>query len=160
MRSFAEKSADTSILEEMIRRLKVDEELTYEAMSTALGRDVREFCKGNLNSARRICERDGIVLASMPKVGYKRLGDTGIIDASNSHRLRIMRGAKRGINQLASVNFEALSDDHKRQHTAAAAQLGCIVHFSTSSARTKIESKVNGQQTLAIGETLGLFKGE
>lgn len=157
MQTIGEKTSDTIIIERMMMELSVGSELTYEQMSRALGRDAKKHCTSNIQSAKRSCERNGVILGAIRGVGYKRLDDSGIVKAAQSDTQRILRASRRGIRRLSVANYDSLNSDQKREHTTAAAQLGAAAHFASASARKKIESKVNGSQVIALGETLKLF---
>ena len=150
------KSADTSLIESMINEMAIGQLLTYDEISTALGRDVRDFCKGSMYSAKRSCENSGIVLEAVADEGYRRLDDSGIVQSSMSDTRRIQRASRKGLKRLAFVEFEKLTEDEKRQHIAASAQLGVVNHFATSATRKKL-SLVSSSKQLAIGETLKMF---
>lgn len=158
MKSISEKSADTETIEGLIMRLSVGEVLTYDAMTAALGRDVRKHCSSNLQSAKRCCESNGVVLSVVRNQGYRRLDDVGIIASAEGDRRRVARSSKRAVRKLAFVEFEKLTDDEKRKHTVAAAQLGAVAHFATHGSKRRIESKVQDNSgPIPLGDTLKLF---
>lgn len=75
-----QKTSDTVIIEAIFRDCKVGEQVTYEQMSTAIGRDVRKHARGAINSARKaVLSERKMVFDSIPNVGYIRLSDTNII---------------------------------------------------------------------------------
>jgi hypothetical protein len=154
-----EKSADTKVLENVLSEMKVGDMLTYAELSKAIGRDVRQFAIGALASARgSLLKEKKMVFAIERKIGIKRLDDNQIIDSTEADRLHMQRTGKKSLAKLASVSFENLSEEKKKQHVVASAQIGTIVMFSQKSSQKKIESKVNGSTSvLAIGETLKLF---
>ena len=154
-----EKANDTKILESVLGEAKVGDLITYDELSKAIGRDVRKFAQPSLSSARRGLLRDKhFVFACETGVGLKRLNDEEIVLSSESDRRRMKRAATRAIKKLTVVKFEGLSEELKRQHVVASAQLGAIEMFSGKNATKKIESQVDGSKTtLAIGETLQMF---
>jgi hypothetical protein len=136
--------------------LGVGEILTYDQMTTSLGRDVRANCSGNIQSAKRIVAAEGVILGAVKNVGYKRLDDAGIISKAAGTTKSITRAAKRGLNGLSHVNYSDLDDEKKREHTATAAQLGAVKLFSGAKSHEKIAAVVKSE-SLAIGETLSVF---
>ena len=154
-----EKSADTKILESVLAEAKVGDLITYETMSKAIGRDVREHALPSLRSARQgILRTKNMVFGVETGVGYLRLDDSQIVDSLESDRRRIKRAANRSLKKLSVVEFSKLPEDKKKQHVVASAQVGAIAMFSGTTATKKIASKVNeGKTTLAIGETLSMF---
>lgn len=158
-KTIGEKSNDTLIIESLIRKLEYGDVLTYDEISTALGRDVRKHCRSNLHSAMRACERDGIILGTIINEGYRRLDDVGIVDAASADTKAVGRRSRRALKKLSHVNFNQLPNDLKIKHTAKAAQLGALEMFSKGATTKKLEDKAGkaGSATLAIGETLKLF---
>jgi len=154
-----EKSSDTKILESLLSEVAVGQTVTYDAMSKAIGRNVREHALGALGTARQgVLREKGIVFGVEKNVGFTRLDDVGIVKTMESDRRRMQRVAKRSLRKLEVVKFNDLPDEHKRSHIVASAQMGTIAMFASKSARNKIESKVTpSSAALPIGETLKLF---
>lgn len=153
-----EKSADTSILESVLREAEVGQMVTYDQMSKAIGRDVREHARSALATARKTLLKEGLVFGVEAKTGLIRLNDAGILQSTESDRRRVMRATKRSLHKLALVDFEKLDAEDKKKHITMSAQMGTLGMFASSSAQKKIASKVNGK-ALPIGETLKLFGG-
>jgi len=154
-----EKSVDTKVLEQVLAEANVGQMVTYEELSKAIGRDVRQFALPSLRSARHgLLKSKNMVFGVEAGVGYRRLDDSQIVDSTVSDRAKMKRAANRSIKKLSVVNFDALPPEKKRQHTVASAQMGAIAMFSGKSATKKIETAVNETKTtLAIGETLKMF---
>lgn len=153
-----EKSADTSILENRLRNTSPGDVIPYAELSTILGRDVREFCRGNLNTARKNLVGEKIHFDVISGEGLKRLDGVGAVDSAGSYIGKAKRAAGKGIKILQNVEFENLPPESRRSHLAKSAQLGAIKLFGSNLAAKKIEEKV-GESQLAIGETLKLFGG-
>jgi hypothetical protein len=154
-----EKSADTKVLENVLGEVAVGDLVTYEQLSQAIGRDVREHALPSLSSARRgLLNQKKYVFGVEHNIGLRRLNDTQIVDASESDRAKLKRAANRAICKLSVVDFDQLPPEKKRQHTIASAQMGAVAMFAGKSATKKIASSVNDSKTtLAIGETLKMF---
>lgn len=154
-----EKSADTKILESALAEAKVGDLITYEALSRAIGRDVRQFALPSLRSARHgLLKSKNMVFGVETGVGYRRLDDSQIVDSTESDRQKMKRAANRSIKKLGVVNFDKLPPEKKKQHTVAAAQMGAIAMFSSKSTTKRIAANVDASKaTLAIGETLSMF---
>jgi hypothetical protein len=154
-----EKSADTKVLEHLLSTAAVGDTITYDAMSKALGRDVRKFALNALRSARGwVLREKKFVFEVDANVGYTRLNDGAIVKTSALDRKRISRIAKRSLTKLSVVDFAKLDDESKKTHIVFSAQMGAVAMFASKSALTKIESKINnGSQSLPIGETLRMF---
>ncbi len=155
-----EKSADTKVIENVLSEMQVGDLLTYEQISAAIGRNVREFAIAALYSARRGLQKTKrMVFACEEGVGIRRLDDSGIVGSVEFDRKAVLRRANRTMDKLACVNFEGLTESEKRKHTTAAAQMGVVAMFSSKASTRKIEGKINGKP-MAIGETLNLFTGK
>ena len=154
-----EKSADTKIIESVLAEANVGDLITYEQLSRALGRDVRVHALSSLGSARRsLLASKKYVFEVEKNVGLRRLNDQQIVDSMEYDRKKMRRQANRSLRKLSVVDFDNLSEDKKRQHIVASAQLGAIEMFATKNATKKIESKIdNSKKALPIGETLKLF---
>lgn len=154
-----EKSNDTKILESVLSEAKVGDLITYEELSKAIGRDVRQFALPSLRSARQgVQNSKQIVFGVEVNVGLRRLNDDQIVDSTEQDRSRMKRAANRAIKKLTVVDFDGLNAEKKRQHVVASAQIGAIAMFASKSTTKKISSKVDDSKTtLAIGETLKMF---
>ena len=156
-RTIGEKSADTAIIESLLRQTPEGDVLTYDEMSIALGRDVREFCKGNLYSARRILlNSDGIATDAVRGEGVKRLTSDGVLGVAKSDCSRVRRASNTTLRKLGTVDFETLVDSNKSEHIALSAQMGAVAMFTKTQTRKVILNKSTNSQ-LAIGETLQMF---
>lgn len=154
------KSADTSIIENRLRSTQPGDVVSYDELSKLLGRDVREHCRGNLNTARKTAMHEGIFFDVRTNEGLVRLDGEQATAASEHHIVRSRKAARRGLDHLAHVPFDTLSDESKQKHLTASAQLGAIHLFSTSKSAKKIELAVKSTTSpMAIGETLKLFGG-
>lgn len=154
------KATDTILIENRLRNTKVGDLVTYDELSKLLGRDVRLFCKSNVDTARRTLISESVFFDCVTGEGYKRLDNEEAVSASNHYRTRARKAARRGMNHLAHVPFEGLTDESKKKHMAISAQLGAIDLFSSTKSLNKIEAAVdNTSHALAIGETLKLFGG-
>ena len=134
--------------------------MTYDELSKLLGRDVRQFCMSNVASARRTLVSESIFFDCLTNEGYKRLTNEEAVTASDHYRTRAKKAARRGLTHLANVPFDSLSDEAKRKHLTASAQLGAIELFSSTKSSKKIETAIgNNNHKMALGETLKLFGG-
>ena len=153
-----EKSADTKVVEHRLRNTTVGEIVTYAELSKLLGRDVREYCKSNVQSARRSLVNESIFFDCVANEGFKRLNNEEAVLASDHYRTRARKAARRGLTHLVHVPFDQLSDESKKKHLAMSAQLGAIDLFSSTKSARRIETAVaETKTTMAIGETLKLF---
>lgn len=153
-----EKSADTKVLENVLSEAKVGDLVTYEQLSAAIGRDVRAFALPSLGSARRcLLNTKSMVFGTERGVGVRRLNDSEIVSTTEDDRRRIHRATTRSLRKLSVVKYSGLTNEDKRRHTVAAAQIGAIAMFASKNSEKKIASHVKTQENVAIGETLKLF---
>jgi len=153
-----QKSSDTGILENLLSEAKVGELITYQKMSEALGRDVRQYAMNALCSARKmVLKNKQYVFGTECSQGLRRLDDSAIVMASEEDRTRMLRQARRAITKLSCVKFDELNDVAKRKHIVASAQFGAVEMFSKTSATKKITEAVKDKTVMPIGETLKLF---
>lgn len=153
-----EKSIDTKILEDLLSKANVGDLVTYELMSVAIGRSVRDFALPSLRSARQgLLNTKNMVFGVEKNVGVRRLNDSQIVKAAEHDRKKMKRAATKAIRKLSVVDFDKLTPEEKKQHTVASAQMGVIAMFSSKRTTTKITENVNDKAILAIGETLKMF---
>ena len=154
------KSADTSIIENRMRNTQPGDVVTYAELSKLLGRDVREYCRGNMSTALHTLIKESIFYDCIINEGYRRLDVEEANMAADHYRQRIRKTTRRGLTHLQNIPFDQLSEDGKKKHMTQSAQLGAIDLFASSKATKRIESAVKSDSnTLAIGETLKLFGG-
>ena len=157
--TFRERSADTLLLMSALEKLDVGETMTYEDLTDVVKRSVQGSARHNLNSARKILERErrrvfGIIMG----VGVKRLNDKEIAVSGVDTIKRVKRMASRGINRMTCVIYEHLDNDSKIRFNTDASILGALAHISKGTSIKKIENKAKEQQQrLAIGATLEMF---
>lgn len=153
-----EKSSDTKIIESVLRGSSVGDTISYEDLSKAIGRDVREFAYCAMRTARRTLLKEGMVFGVESGVGLVRLNDSQIIKTTDSDRARLRRIGRHSLRKLEVVKYDSLTPEEKRKHTVASAQMGVIEMFASKSTASRIESKVTADtKVLPIGETLSMF---
>lgn len=153
-----EKTLDTLIIENRLRNAAVGDTVTYEELSTLLGRDVRKFCKSGLDTARKSVMADGLVFANVYDVGYKRLDDSGKLCAARSHIDRAGRQAKKSRKILTVTDMGALNDEEKKRCIALRTNLQVVEFFTTLKAQRKIAKSVAPTDgRLDFSKTLELF---
>lgn len=160
-KSIIEISADTRLLYQRLMKLQPDEVISYKVLSDIIGRDVCGRARGNLGSARRMAERDGIVTSCVWKEGVKRLTDAENVNSSGAvYRQRIRKAGNRTIRKMATVDFQNLSAEDKIRHNAEISQIGTIVFCAgedrTERLKGKVSESISGQ--LAIAHTLRAFE--
>jgi hypothetical protein len=161
VKAIPELSPDTRLLYQRLRELKPEEVIPYKDLSGLIGRNVQERARSTLNAARKKALRDDhVVTEAVINVGIKRLADVRIVETTgDAVRRRIRRASSRGVLKLTSVNFDALSPQHRIKHNAELSQLGALREFSKDSQTKRIEKIISGNDSapLAIAQTLATF---
>lgn len=142
-----EMSLDVSLLVKLLSSKQAGEVATYEELSAAIGRDVRERRSAMHSALRHIQNTDHAVFACVPNVGYKRLSDKEIVDTGTSYIQKSRRVAKRGAKSLACVKFDNLTPEQRLQHNAKMTVLAMVQESTSHHAVKRIESAVAGAQS-------------
>ena len=154
-----ELSFETKLLMRLLGAVPVDGTLTYGAIGAELSQPVESF-RGSLSAARRILMRDeGIVFATIRKVGIQRIAGATITNSVAADRGMIRRKATRTLTKLAAVARDTLDAADRSRLDAEASLMGVIASVSRDSAVTKLETATNAKgDRLPIGRVLELMK--
>ena len=164
-RTIGEMSTDARILYNYItmRFFKDDvNEISYEDLSKAIGRDVQHEARGLLTTARKNveCERH-IYVETIRDVGIKRTLQIGGMLASTTKHIRKMsrRSTRRASNVLTHNEFEKAE---MISIFAELSRLGLMEKLSSNEATRRLEGAINAMQPaeLPTTETLRLFSNE
>lgn len=139
--SFA-ASADAKVLADLMREVVVGDTLSYQTMSTAIGRDVTS-APGLLRTARSIVQReDRIVFDCIVRTGLKRLADTEIVSLGDRARQRVRRIARRTSQAITCVNYDTMARDVQVKHNTALSMLGVMHELATEKSFFKLQKHV------------------
>ena len=152
-------SNDTMILERMIVVLGPGETVEYDAMSKAIGRDVRSSAAGVLRTAMRRALRDhGIVVEAVRNVGLRRVVGNELISAQRCGVDRIRREARRRVEKLSKLDVGSLSNPEKVSATAMASMFGAFEITVPSFLLNKFGAAREGViGSLVMGLTVGVI---
>lgn len=155
-RSIPGLSIDTKTLSDRLARAEVDEIVTYQELTSLIGRDVQSIARGNLNSAVRRMLADGRVFACVHGVGVKRLNDHEIVGVGTQVLSKVRRTTNRARVKLAAVqDFDALPRDEKATHNMAMSVLGVLSHMTKPSTVRQLETRIDEARTaLPLQKTL------
>ncbi len=150
-----EAAVDTRLLLAALSKIGVDETITFETLSDAIGRPVTGG-DPHMQSARRMAERDtGAVFSSVHGQGYKRLTDVDVVRASESGLKRIKRAARREGNRLSTVDPIKLSNGDRDLYHARLSSFAIVAHITKPQSIDKLTLAArNKGQELAIAQTL------
>lgn len=153
-----QRSLETQLAYESLGRLDTDEVLTHEDLHRVIGRDPRGRGRGNVTSAINILLSEGVVIAKVRNVGWKRLGNNEIVEALDVFRKRQHSPAKRGIKTAAAVDVSALDGEHRAKFNASVTQLHIGATVSSTKAKQRIAVAVAKQKDrLPTRKALDLF---
>lgn len=152
------KAQDSSLLESALRKIEVGATISYNDLSTLLGKRVPDECRSNLASARRILGKENIWFDVEPGVGLKRLDSRGISNAVEGRIQRSRRHARKSLKMTQSIVLEDLDDNSRRKAIAQISQLQAIELFASTKSQGKIAGKTSSCEPLSIGNTLKLFE--
>lgn len=152
-------SADTKIIRSVFDECEIGQLVTYEELTAAIGRDVREFARGSIATVRKaLLKERRVVFECVQDQGYMRLNDSEIVASTERDRGRLYRASSRVIRKLGCVSFDKLADSEKVSHTVACAQFGAMQMFAKKSSAKRLEAKAKEEsKPIAIGDTLKLF---
>ena len=154
-------SVDTQILVERMKKLEIGEVITYDDLSSLIGREITASeNRSALQSARRIlCNQHRISTGVIRKVGIKRLSGEETVFSIGTVVKAVYRKAAKGIRTIANtVEYDTLSRKGQVEYNLNMSQLGAIAGISNSPSREKIRAESGESQLpLAFTKTLALF---
>lgn len=144
-RTVQELSIDTQTIERVLIAANIGDVVTYEALTSAIGRDVQHAARHILSSARRRALRQHrMVFEPVPNVGMKRLDDVGKIAAGRWHLQRSRNQARYALQKATSIDdFDALTNDQKVEHNVVVAQAGVLRHLTSAKSTAKLSGAVS-----------------
>ena len=159
-RSIPEMSIDTRLLIELLEKAEEGQTIDYSEMEQAIGRDVRDGARGNLQTARRRLRDDkGIQFGTVQGIGIKRLTDVEVVDSRQSRLDHIRRTSKVAVKELAAVDFDTLPNETKVRHNAYFSMFGALHQVTKANNVKRLETKVGeAQSQLSLARTLDAFK--
>ena len=139
-KTIAEVGAEALALYEVLKGAEVGHLIRYETLNDVAGRDVQYLAIGSLNTARRMCQRDHMMVFGVVRgVGLRRLSNAQIVESSASDISKIERVAKRGIKRLTCADYSSLTDEQRPVFNARVAVLGTLAQHAKPSQLTQIE---------------------
>jgi len=153
-----ELHTDTRILYNTLESKIIKEgndSVSYDELSKAIGRDVRQEARGLLNTARKHIEREHhITLEVVRNEGIKKTTDyCGLMEKTTGH---IGKQGRRTVSRV----LNAINGQQLNSATAARlSQLGAINLFTRPKTVKRLEEHISSHERkeLATAETLKLF---
>lgn len=155
---YAKNDADVHALLAVLNQLAVGNLATYDDLSAAIGREIREH-RYLLDKALSECLKQRKVFGCVTGVGVKRLSDTEIVEHSFHAFRRIRRMARKGAARLSSVDWNTMPDDEKKRHNLYISVLGAICHSATPKNMGRVAAScANGNKNgMPTAKTLALL---
>lgn len=162
-RAFNEMSADTRILINTLELKLIKEQqefISYEELSAAIGRDVRDGGRNLLQTARRHVESEAdIMLTTVCRKGIKRSKEyAGQLRASRKHIGKVARKQEKRVMRAVAadttIDISTLAEIGAERTIMEMHRL-----FAKDSSYKKLESSIRANQNreLPTAETLKLF---
>lgn len=134
------------------------EVVTYAQINKLLGYDVQQK-RSALDGARRRLQKEGVRIEAVIGVGVKILTNGEAASATGDDGQKIHRHAKRVWKKAAAVKIEDLPEDKRTEFLTTTTQVGVMLEFGSSKARTRIASEVGKQQQqLPITRAIEVFR--
>lgn len=158
-KSSFELSVDTQVLVKRLRDVKPGETIEYQEMSGVIGRDVQTKGRGNLDSARRILQRDEkIVFCSVRAIGVKRLENSDIAKLGAGALQHIGRTSRNASRKILCADYDKLANGDRTQMNAQLSILGALSQATKGKTLKAIEDKVSEvNDRLPLAKTIELF---
>jgi len=159
MKTIPSLSVDAQALARVLGESPVGEVVTYDALSKAIGRDVRS-ARGLLYTAVRTVMRDSnAVFAAVRGVGLKRLESTEIVSVATQTVRHIRKASGRAMQKLACTDLSKLNESQKVSVFTHNSLLGALRVMSCQPSIKKLTEAVNSANAeLPIAKTLALFQ--
>jgi hypothetical protein len=125
-------NADTRAIADMLNAVSFGDTITLDAMTDAIGRDIRD-CRYVAMSAMRVAEREtGAIFASVRRVGYRRLTVDEFAEIGMTARAHIRRKAKSSARAMgaAMTRVNDMTDEQRRKVVREQSTLGLMAHLA------------------------------
>lgn len=158
-----QRAVDTTLLIEHLRTKQPGDLVTYGELQSVVGKSCApgDAAYSNLLSARRAVMRESrIHFVTVAREGIQCVHHEEATRFASNYTSRARTMARRGREQLAAVDFAALSNQGKLLHTTEAAILGAMEIFGRSASRKKVLTAVekSSDKSISYEATLRLFE--
>lgn len=157
-----QRSIETKALVERLLKVEKEETVTYDELTTLIGRDVRKARGyGSLRNARTAMIRDhGINFECVPKTGLIRASPLQTVSASRIRSKNQSRAAQRNAERLNCAEFTKLTQDDQRSFVALMTVFAITKTITQKKGLKKLEGTINPekQRQLSMEATLEIFK--
>lgn len=141
------QGSDTAALIRFLSEIPVGDLVTYERLTTEIGRDIHRFWHVLESARKRLVIDKGIVFDVVLMVGIRRLNDDEIVDLSDRARAKTRRHARRVARKLICVDYDNLSREKQTKHNASLSLFAAMTELVSSGGQKRLEAKVEQQGT-------------
>lgn len=147
-RTIAVASVETNTIAGIFRRLGVGEEVAdNELMRATQLRDPLVAYRRAISAAKIVERENGIAMFKVVGVGWKRGGNTDILDQSEAIRTSTRRRSKRQLRRFqAAIDAKSLNAEQRTRFEMEATIHAIVAHTTGSGAVKRIETAVAQQQ--------------
>ena len=161
-----EKSIETVLAADLLRKLAVGETCPYENLTQAMGKHAQRDGRSYVMAARKIAERENdCVFAAVDNVGILRLDPHGVVNLGGQYIEHGRRHFRRGMRHLTTLvpveKQEALTPGERQVFLERLSHLGILTHMLKASSVKRLSEAVQKQpqpRLLPTGEILELFR--
>jgi hypothetical protein len=137
----------------------VGQTITFKALGDAISRPVEGGTAALQSALHKALADDGMVFENVRTVGYRRLSDVEIVDASSRDVRTIRRAVKRSARKLALADPRKLTDEKRHEMHARISVMAAIGVASSTTTERAVLKAVNQQGgELPLALTLEAFK--
>lgn len=159
-KAIGEQKIETQRIVKLLSALSDGETLTYAEIDRAVGCDVRAVCAHLIRSARKVVERDQMVIIDTVKgVGLKRLVPGQAIGVIKATRQRVQKAAKRGFVRSAHIAYESLTKEEQQKLNAERTVLAFTSEVGKTKTVEALESKT-AADALTLAQTVEHFAAQ
>jgi len=157
------KSPDTEALIRRMRKMAVDEVITYNELCAVANRASIDSTRGLIVTAMKHLLREGYVFGSIRNVGYKRLTPEDTIGKATDGRMKVSRAARRVKSTLIAVpqeKYEQMTPENKQKwnHEMALASVQALAGSRKVSDTLLRKLGTIPNSRIEIGAVLDLMK--
>lgn len=147
---------------DLFRSTEIGEVVTYETVSAAAGFDVRERRYVVATAKRRVLTDDGIHMATVRGVGYKRLSAKEAADTIGSDLTRSRNAARSGTRKAQRISVLELPEAQRSRFVAQATLCALISESTKARSQDRLaavaETRPEDTAILAQREALDALK--
>ena len=160
--SIAELSVDTIAITHTLEKVGVGDSIKYSDLNKAIGRDVQKDARSNMDSARRILQRDHkMIFSPIRGVGLLRLNDGDIVSVAASGVERQRRASRRTLKVLDCAKYDVLDRKAQTEYNTTLSVRGVLSHVTSNKSVAKVRDRLSNNslvEPVAVQKTLEFMR--